>query len=93
VTRAIIFVPEGKFDPHASRCMEYCKRRGYEFQGIVSDWDAVDRMRAAGEIEVVLVSKEEHLDPNRKPRIEVVANEERRPGLERTRILRRNEGA
>jgi hypothetical protein len=94
VTRAIIYVPDGEFDPHASRCMEYCKRRGYKFEGIIrGDWEEANRMMQDGQTSVVLVSTESHLPPQRKPRIEVVANEEREPGMERTRILRRNAGA
>ena len=76
MTRAIIFVPPGEFDPHAARCMERCVRDGYTFTGLVrGEWDEVQRMLDAGEASVAIVSVEEHLPPNRKPRIEVVGNE------------------
>lgn len=92
MTKAIIYVPHGQFDPHAALCMQHCEDRGYDFHGIVSgDWGAVQRMLGDGEASVVIVSTEAHLDPNRSPRIEVVANQPaggRWAG--RTRIIRRN---
>jgi hypothetical protein len=77
VTRAIIFVPAKDFEPHADRCMDHLHARGYQFQGMIcGDWDAAQRMMDDGETSVVLVATETYLDPNRKPRIEVVANQQ-----------------
>lgn len=92
MTRAIVYVPCGEFDPHAARCMQYCQDRGYEFQGLVrGNWSAVQRLLSDGEASVVIVSTEEHLDPDRKPRIEVVAHQPAGDQWsKRTRIIRRN---
>lgn len=73
MTRAIIYVPSGAFDPHAARCMQYLQDRGYEFQGIVrDDWTKAQRMLDNDQATVAIVATVEDLDPNRKPRIEVV---------------------
>lgn len=94
MTRAIIYVPAGQFDPHANRCMDYCKQRGYTFEGIIrDDWEEANRMMRDGQTSVVLVSRREHLDPNRKPRIEVVAEQPTNRGHHRTRIIRRGAAA
>lgn len=90
MTRAIIFVPAGQFDPHAARCMERVVRDGYEFNGLVrDDWNEVQRMLDAGEASVAIVSVEEHLPPNRKPRIEIVGNATPDRYESRTRLVRR----
>jgi hypothetical protein len=94
MTRAIIFVPAKDFEPHADRCLAHCEAQGYEFQGIIrGDWDAAQRMMGDGETSVVLVSTEDHLPPNRKPRIEVVANQALSRWETRSRIIRRPGGA
>lgn len=93
MTRAIVFVPSDEFDPHAARCTAYAEDRGYELQGVIrDDWAAAQRMLGDGQTSVVIVSEESHLDPNRRPRIEVVANQysSRNSRWEqRTRVIRR----
>lgn len=90
MTRAVVYVPSGDFDPHAARCTAYAQERGYDLVGIViDDWPAVQRMLAVGETSVVLVSEEQHLDPERKPRVEVVAAQSASRWEKRTRIIRR----
>src|SRR6476659_5812842 len=94
--RAIVFVPSDHFDPHADHCIEHCEERGYTLVAIVRDnWSAVVGMIAAKQAEIVVVSTETHLDPERLPRVEVVADQPacgRRisPWEQRTRIIRRN---
>jgi hypothetical protein len=92
MTRAIIYIPAGEFDPHAARCVNYAEERGYELVGIVRDnWPAARKMAEDGGTTVVIVSEESHLDPERKPRIEVVANEYSNGSRweRRTRVIRR----
>ena len=90
MTRAIVYVPAGELDPHAARCLAYCEAQGYEFRGIIrGDWAAAERMMGDGETSVVLVSTEGHLPPDRKPRIEVVANQALSQRETRTRVIRR----
>lgn len=92
MTRAVVYVPPtADFDQHAARCMEYCEQQGYELRGIIrNDWEAAERMMGDGETSVVIVSTEAHLDPQRKPRIEVVANQAATRHETRTRIIPRN---
>jgi hypothetical protein len=90
MTKAVIFVPVGEFDPHAARCAEYVEEKGYELAGVVrGDWAAVQKMMRDGEADVVVLSTEDHLDPRRKPRIEVVANAALSRWETRTRVIRR----
>jgi hypothetical protein len=90
MTRAVIYVPEGQFDPHADRCMDYLQKRGYQFQGLIrGDWAEAVRMMGDGETSVVLVSTDQHLPADRKPRVEVVADQPTEAGHRRTRIIRR----
>lgn len=95
MTIALIFVPAGEFDPHASRCLAYCERRGYQLAGVVrGDWDAVVRMMCDHAVDAVVVSTSTHLDPLRTPRLEYVSQELRSSGRnqrnQRTRLIRRD---
>ena len=90
MTRAVVFVRSDEFDPHATRCTIFAEEVGYEIAGIVrDDWPAVLKMLGDGEASVVLVSVEDHLPADRKPRIEVVANQGVRRFEARTRVIRR----
>lgn len=89
MTKAIIFVPEGQFDPHASRCMQYCMEQGYEVEGVVrGNWEAAAGLLIDGAADTMVVSDPQHLDRHRRPRVEVVAEQDGRPGHRRTRIIR-----
>lgn len=90
MAKAVVFVRSDDFDPHATRCTIYCEEQGYELVGVIlDDWDRVDEMRDRKEVNVVVVSEESHLDPDRPFRVEVVAHaaSSRREG--RTRLIRR----
>lgn len=94
MTRAIVFVKTKieNYKNHAARCVEHSQAEGYDLQGVVADdWDAVKKMLGDGQTSVVLVATEEHLDPKRKPRIEVVANQPSRAGAsgKRSQMIRR----
>lgn len=95
MTRAIVYVKtDSEYEAHAARCLEHCQQRGYEFQGLIrDDWEAAQKMLGDGQTSVIIVASETQLDPDRKPRIEVVANQP--PATkweERTRLIRRNAG-
>jgi hypothetical protein len=81
MTRAIIFVPSGEFEPHASIAMQHCAEQGYNLHAIVrDDWKAVQNMLDNDEATVAIVSDFKHLDPNRKPRVEIAeSNPARKP--------------
>lgn len=75
-SRAVVFVKSTDFDPNAAQCMQYCEQQGYQFQGIVrDDWNVVERMFADDQATVAIVATAADLDPNRKRRIEIVANQ------------------
>lgn len=90
MTRAIVFVPSTDYEIHTDRCMQYLKEQGYQFEGLIrGDWAKVLRMFADDGASIAIVATEEHLDPERKPRVEVVANQPSPDRWQRTRIIRR----
>ena len=76
-TPAIVFLPTGL--PAAAQwrdaCGEYCARKGYKIAGIVRDWADLLRLVVAGEADVVVVGRRDHLSRTRTPRLEVVTEE------------------
>lgn len=95
MTRAIVYVKtDDKYVAHVDQCMDYCQRQGYDFQGLISDdWAAAERMRDAGETTVIIVATAAHLDPERKPRIEVANQPAVTRWETRTHVIRRDAGA
>lgn len=98
MTRAIIYVPTvAGYERSAALCLDHARQRGYDLKGIVRDWSAVQRMLGVGEVSVALVADERDLDPARKPRVEVVANQSSPDRFEQrrrcARITRPGEGA
>lgn len=99
--RAIIYVPNDvDRDRWEAVCLKYCDRRGYEVVSLVvggpERWVHITQMLQAYEAEVVVVASQDHLPPNRTPRIESVTEELRLdagPPSRRTRIIRRDEEA
>ena len=74
--KAVIFIPETDFETHAATCLDYCAERGYEVAGIISgNWVAAAAMLRDGAAHILIVACDEHLDPDRRPRIEVVADQ------------------
>lgn len=94
MTRAIIFVPPGPgYEQSAAQCLDHAEFCGYQLAGIVRDWQEVHRMLGNGEVSVAIVADERDLDPQRKPRVEVVANQPAAGSSQeqqRTRLIRRN---
>jgi hypothetical protein len=98
MTEAVVFVLSRHLLPHAAICYQYCLSLGYHAIGIVrDDWDdAWDYIRD-GTADVIVVADETDLEPDRSPRIEIVAHTLQgagpavtRPGTaERTRLIRR----
>lgn len=73
MTRALIHVPTEAYEAHADRCMRYIEEHGYEFVGLIrDDWTKVKHMFDNDGASVAIVADVEHLDPNRKGRVEVV---------------------
>lgn len=88
---AVVFLPPGV--PGAGlwtdACGEYIERRGYRLAAVCGAWGDAVRMVLAGEAEVVVVGRRDHLPADRKPRVEVVteaastAENRRRPRRQR----------
>lgn len=76
MTDAIIYVPTNELDPHAARCAEYCAERGYTVDSIIrGDWAAAAQLLNGGVVGVVVVARADHLDPKRRPRVEVAGED------------------
>jgi hypothetical protein len=77
VDKALIYIPPtcngGDFYHCAQRCVDYCRSRGYTAEHVVrGDWPTVIKLMCEGTIDVVVVAQDDHLDPSRRPRLEVV---------------------
>lgn len=89
MTGAIVYVASQHLITDAERCMEYCRARGYDLVGIVrDDWSEAVRLIQAGMAGVLVAADARHLDPRRRPRIEIVAEQPTIPGEHRTRVIR-----
>ena len=73
----IIFVPAGRAGRHwLTICGQYCAAKGYTVAAVVSgDWDGMIQMVHDESIDVIVIGKRDHQPPNRRPRVEVVAEE------------------
>src|SRR5262245_59350151 len=81
----MIFVLTNRLFPDAQICIDYCLRQGYVMAGIVQDdWQRAIEYLYRREADVVVVADGRSLDPDRAPRVEVVAHgrkPSRRPDL------------
>ncbi len=93
VTTAVVFVLSRYLLPDADRCIDYCRAQGYAMVGVITDdWHEAMHMLHEGKAVVLVVADRQHLDPERAPRVEAVAD--RGPtGRPKTQIIRRNAGA
>lgn len=101
-TNAIVFVLSSRLLPDAGVCIEYCRSLRYHMKGVVqNDWNKACQYLSEGKADVVVVADARTLDPDRTPRVEVVAHQHTRPTRpdvptgrrpsrgERTRMVRR----
>lgn len=80
MTSAIILVPRVlHVARYADQCLTYCAARGYSVTGVVTDWAAAADMFRNGAADITVVARTEHLDPYRKPRLEVIGEQETQP--------------
>jgi hypothetical protein len=108
--QAMVFVLSHRLLPDAGICIEYCLRQGYVMCGVVrDDWDKAIDYLYRREADVLVVADARTLDPDRTPRVEVVAHhhtQPQRPDVptgrrggrhrrkpERTRMLKRDAAA
>lgn len=77
MTRAVIYTTTEEYEPQVERCMRYLNAKGYQFEGVVrGNWAQVQHMFDNDGASVAIVDREVYLDPKRKPRIEVAADED-----------------
>lgn len=80
MTTAIVLVPHVlHVARYADQCLTYCAERGYSVTGVVTDWEAATTVFRSGAADITVVARNEHLDPHRKPRLEVVGEQQAPP--------------
>jgi hypothetical protein len=72
---AVILVPDVEQDRWLARCMDHIERCGYRLAAIVRRWEDAHRLIGAGQVQVVVVARPEHIPPQRVPRFEVAGEE------------------
>jgi hypothetical protein len=79
-TLAMIFVLKSRLVIDGQICLEYCLAMGYAMRGVViDDWRKACDYLWRGEADVLVVADARSLDPDRAPRVEVVAHHVSRP--------------
>jgi hypothetical protein len=68
---AVILVPDAEQDRWLTRCMHHIEQCGYRLEAIVQRWEDAHQLVGAGQVQVVVVARPEHLPPQRVPRFEV----------------------
>jgi hypothetical protein len=101
----MVFVLSRRLVPDVGVCIEYCLTQGYNMRGVVQDdWVKACDYLHSGEADVLVVADDRSLNPDRAPRVEVVAHLHTEPAApdvptgrrgrhrrnERTRMLRRD---
>lgn len=92
MTTAVIFIPAEHLATYSAACFDYCAARSYEVVGLVTtSSEAATRMLVDGIANVMVVARRDHLDPEREPRVEVLAEQASpAPRQQRTRIIPRD---
>jgi hypothetical protein len=92
-TTAMVFVLSDRLLPDAQICIDYCLAQGYVMGGVIrDDWQKAVDYLYTGEAGVIIAASDETLDPDRTPRVEVVAHMpvRGRTCVPRTRVIRRD---
>lgn len=77
---AMVFVLSRRLFPDVGICIEYCIAQGYAMSGVIQDdWRKACDYLWSGKCEVLVVADDETLDPDRAPRVEVVAHQHTDP--------------
>lgn len=78
--KAMTFVLSTRLYPDAGICIEYCIEQGYIMDGVIQDdWAKACEYLYAKKIDVIVVASDATLDPDRTPRVEVVAHQRTQP--------------
>lgn len=90
----MVFVLSHRLYPDVGICIQFCIAHGYDMGGVIQDdWQKAVDYLYSGKCDVIVVADERSLDPDRAPRVEVVAYQQARP--QRPDVpsgRRRNEG-
>lgn len=79
-THAIVYVLTSRLLPDADICINYCLAHGYHVVGVVrDDWRTACGYLYRGEADVAVVADARSLNPQRAPRVEVVAHQTTMP--------------
>lgn len=80
LVRAMIFVLHDRVTVDGKTCLDYCMFMGYNMVGVVQDdWRKACDYLYRRECDVLVVADTRTLDPDRAPRVEVVAFHRGRP--------------
>lgn len=80
LVRAMIFVLKSRIVLDGEICLNYCLAMGYQMRGVVvDDWRKACDYLWRRECDVLVVADGRSLDPDRAPRVEVVAHHASRP--------------
>lgn len=80
LVKAMIFVLRDRVLVDGKICLDYCLAMGYETCGMVQDdWQRACDYLHRRECDVLVVADSRSLDPDRAPRVEVVAHHSSRP--------------
>lgn len=81
---AVLFVPTGHgADRWLTVCAEYAARYSYEVAAVATEWADVVTLVFAGEAQVVVVARRDHLPGMRTPRLEIVTEVQTAPVAQR----------
>ncbi len=70
--KAAILYPEGEVNElYIARALNHCQECKYAVYGIVRTWEAAFDLIARREVQVIVVARRDHIDPNWAPRVEV----------------------
>jgi hypothetical protein len=90
MVNAVVFVLTRHLLPDAELCISYCIAHGYNMIGVVKDdWTAATQYLYSGKAHVLVAADARHVDPDRQPRVEFVADHGP-SGRPRTRIIQRS---
>lgn len=80
LVKAMIFVLRSRIVIDGQICLNYCLAMGYDMRGVViDDWRKACDYLWRREADVLVVADARSLDPDRAPRVEVVAHHYSRP--------------
>lgn len=75
IVKAMIFVLHDRVTIDGKVCLDYCIAKGYRMVGVVQDdWHKACDYLYRRECDVLVVADDRALDPDRRPRVEVVAH-------------------